>query len=96
MSSQKMELVKIIEDAAKEIYQNGQEVFTRLDIIRLINAKFNFPEGTIRPMIQKMTINLKSDDKDVPENIFLNIERGKFILLNKKNFKKYIGKINEK
>jgi hypothetical protein len=64
-----------------------------VDIINELRKKHkDINEGTIRPMIQGMTINLEGGAPGaLDKNAFLSIGRGQFVLLNKANLKEYIG-----
>jgi hypothetical protein len=89
----KKPIVKLIEEAAKTIVKSGKCSFTRMKIIKELQKVYpDINDSTVRPMIQGMTLNIPGGAPGaLDKNVFLWVQRGKFVLLNKENYQKYIG-----
>ena len=80
-----MSIWKLVEEAARELTENGVSPFTRADLIRNVQMKnASYGPDSINPIIQGLTDNLKGGAPGaVGKNILHSVGRGLFVLSDK-------------
>jgi hypothetical protein len=80
-----MSIWMLVEECAKELTENGNTPFTRIDLIRGVQRKNpSYGPNSIRPIIQGLTDNLKGGAPGaVGKNILHSVGRGLFVLSDK-------------
>jgi len=80
-----MTIWTLVEEAARELTENGISPFTRADLIRYVQMKnVSYGPDSINPIIQGLTDNLKGGAPGADgKNILHSIGRGLFVLSDK-------------